>query len=60
MITIEWHLFIYILVNVIVLIWAITRDDYEGFLGSNMDWAMLLFLLVLIISTSVNGGIFWW
>ena len=60
MITFEWHLLIYILVNAVVFIWAITRDDYEGFLGSNRDWAIILFFLVLIISTSIYGGIAWW
>lgn len=60
MITFEWHLLIYIAINLILFIWAITRDDYDGFLGSDRTWAMLFFFIVLIISTSVYGGIFWW
>ena len=60
MITIEWHLLIYIIVNAFVFVWAITRDGTEGYLGSDRGWAFMLFLLVLIISTSIYGGIFWW
>lgn len=51
---------IYILINLIVFVWAITRDGYEGFLGSDRTWAMFLFFIVFIISTLVYGGIFWW
>lgn len=60
MITFEWHLLIYILINASLFVWAITRDDYEGFLGSDQTWAFFFFVLVLIISTSIYGGIFWW
>lgn len=60
MITFEWHLLIYILINAALFVWAITRDGYDGFLGSDRTWAMLFFFLVLTISTSIYGGIFWW
>lgn len=60
MITIEWHLLVYILINVVVFIWSITRDDDEGLLGSDRMWAFLLFLLVLVMSTLIYGGCFWW
>lgn len=60
MITIEWHLLVYIGVNLFVFIWAITRDGHEGYLGSSKTWAFFLFILVLIISTLIYGGLFWW
>lgn len=60
MITIEWHLLIYIIVNLLVFIWAVTRDDYEGFLGSDRTWAFFLFLIVALITTLIYGGIYWW
>lgn len=60
MITFEWHLLIYIIANLIIFIWAITRDGTEGFLGSDRGWAIILFLLFLIVSTLLYGGIFWW
>lgn len=60
MIIIEWHLLIYILVNVVIFIWAITRNGEVGFLGSDRLWATMLFFLFFIISTLIYGGIFWW
>lgn len=60
MIVIEWHLLIYIIVNLAIFIWAITRDGQEGFLGSDRGWALAAFFLFLIISTLLYGGIFWW
>lgn len=60
MIVIEWHLLIYIIVNLAIFIWAITRDSQEGFLGSDRGWALVVFFLFLIISTLLYGGIFWW
>lgn len=60
MIVIEWHLLVYIIVNLLVFIWAITRDGDDGLLGSDRFLALGLFWLVAIISTLIYGGIYWW
>lgn len=60
MIVIKWHLLIYIIINLIVFIWAITRNGDEGYLGSDRFWALGFFCLVAIISTLIYGGIYWW
>lgn len=60
MIVIEWHLLVYVIVNLVIFTWAITRDKTEGLIGSDRGWAMILFLLFLIVSTLLYGGIFWW
>ena len=61
MIVIEWHLLVYIIINLLVFIWAVTRDGDAGFLlGSYRFWAFVFFLLVAIISTLIYGGIYWW
>ena len=62
MIVIEWHLLVYIIINLLVFIWAVTRDGNTGFLdlGSDRFWAFGFFWLVAIISTLIYGGIYWW
>lgn len=60
MITFEWYLLIYILVNAVVFIWAITIDDYDDFLGSDRTWALCAFILCLLFTTLFYGGMFLW
>lgn len=60
MITIEWHLLAYIVFNLVVLIWAISRDNYDKYFGSDRFWALILFIILAIMSTLLYGGIYWW
>lgn len=60
MITISWHLLVLIIAEIIGLVWVITKDDTTGFLGSDRDWAGVLYIILSIVVVSIYGGIYWW
>lgn len=60
MITITWHLLLLIILEVVGLIWVITRNGSSGWLGSDREWAGIAYMIISVIIISVYGGIFWW
>lgn len=60
MITITWHLLLLIILEVVGLIWVITRNGSSGWLGSDREWAGIAYMVISVIVISVYGGIFWW
>ncbi len=62
MITITWHLILYMLIEIVGFIWAICSDDTEhGYVGlSTRDCRIMLWIILSIIFTTIYGGIFWW
>ena len=55
---------LFIMCEIITLIFALTRDNNSngGYLdlGSNRDWAIVLWVVLSIIAVLIFGGIFWW
>ncbi len=60
MITITWHLLTLIALEIAGLIWVVTRNDSNGWLGSDREWAGIAYVILSVIAISVYGGIFWW
>lgn len=60
MITITWHLLLLIILEVVGLIWVITRNDSSGWLGSDREWAGIAYVILSVVAISIYGGIFWW
>ncbi len=60
MITLTWHLMLYMLVIIIGLVWAIMGDDDGAYGISARDCRMILWIILTIIITLIYGGIFWW
>lgn len=60
MITITWHLLLLIILEVLGLIWVITRNDSSGWLGSDREWAGIAYVILSVVAISIYGGIFWW
>ena len=50
---------IYALVNAFIVTWAMTRDDYDGSLGSGKEKACYRFILVLVFTSLIYGSKFW-
>jgi uncharacterized membrane protein YhdT len=53
MITVHWHLILYIIVMVLCIY---KMGDGEG----GMDFTPALWFFAAIILTAIYGGIFWW
>lgn len=49
MITVTWHLGVLILIEIIGLIWALTRSNRNSYLGSMRDWAIVAYIIISII-----------
>lgn len=62
MITISWHLILYILLEIIGFVWALCGDDTSGGYISitTRDYRVILWIVLSIILTLIYGGIFWW
>lgn len=60
MIIVEWNIIVYILVLICTFIYAITRDNTPGWLGSSRDWAGIWWVIFTFAFTAIWGGIFWW
>lgn len=59
-VTISWNIMVYVLVLICTFIFAITRDNFSGWLGSSRDWAIMLWIVFTLLFTAIWGGIFWW
>ena len=60
MITLSWHLFLYLLVEIMGLVWAIKGDDDCAYGISTRDCRFIAWVILTIIITLIYGGIFWW
>lgn len=61
MIRITWHLILYILIEIIGFVWAISSSDDDGSYGiSTRDCRIIFWLIASIIGILIYGGIFWW
>lgn len=60
MITIHWNFIIYGVILGGTLMFALTRDHTERWFGSDMEWALLIWIIFIIAFTPIWGGIFWW
>lgn len=51
---------LYLLVEVIGLVWAIMGDDDGAYGISTRDCRIIAWIILTIIITLIYGGIFWW
>ena len=58
--TLEINIVAYIIIMVVWLIYAISGDDREGFIYSEKDWRVIIFIVGGIAFSLIWGGIFWW
>ena len=59
MITISWHLFMFIVIIAGLWIFTFTRDDCGQYATSRDLWLTLSIVLTIILIL-IYGGIFWW
>ena len=59
MITISWHLLMFIIIIAGLWIFTFTRDD-RGQYGTSRDLWTTISIVLTIILILIYGGIFWW
>jgi len=57
-ITISWHFILFVGILVMLLVWALTREDDGWGFKTILVWGFYIIITLLVIS--IYGGIFWW
>lgn len=60
MIMIHWNFIIYGVILGGTLMFALTRDHTYFWFGSDMEWAIIIWIIFAVVFTPIWGGIFWW